>query len=211
MIFDLHDAHALFSNHCLYNPLFVQTVQSKAEAALSVRCLTKSTVPKSFIPPDVVQTPQTWIISRWVFLYTYPEGPFTTLPNNLDAANLPWGANATIRYNKFICYCKLAANTYVFYYGPKANRRSRAIAWIPVENPSANRIYKCAFEIPVAYSPWFNSSDTQTIIDGKGSTEMDVWSSVTIWTGDTLSAPLSNNQSTSKYELSVCNDYEMLY
>ena len=81
--------------------MFVQTVQSKAEAALSVRCLTKSTVPKSF--------------------------------------------------------------------------------------------------------------DTQTIIDGKGSTEMDVWSSVTIWTGDTLSAPLSNNQSTSKYELSVCNDYEMLY
>ena len=163
------------------------------------------------MPPDVVQTNQTWIISRWVFLYTYPEGPFTTLPNNLAAANLPWGANATIRYNKFICYCKLAAASCRFYYGPKANRRSRSIAWVPVENPSANRIYKCGFEIPEEYSPWFGSADKQVIIDGEGSTQMDVWASVTIWTGDTLSAPLANNQAISKFELNVTTDYEMLY
>ena len=40
---------------------------------------------------------------------------------------------------------------------------------------------------------------------------MDVWASVTIWTGDTLSAPLANNQAMNKFELRVCSDYEMLY
>jgi hypothetical protein len=40
---------------------------------------------------------------------------------------------------------------------------------------------------------------------------MDVWASVTIWTGDTLSAPLANNQAISKFELNVTTDYEMLY
>ena len=39
---------------------------------------------------------------------------------------------------------------------------------------------------------------------------MDVWASVTIWTGDTLSAPLANNQAISKFELNVTTDYEML-
>ena len=45
--------HAQITNQSL--PMFVQTVQTKAEAPLSIKCLTKSTVPKSFIPPDVVQ------------------------------------------------------------------------------------------------------------------------------------------------------------
>ena len=36
--------------------MFVQTVQTKAEAPLSIKCLTKSTVPGSFMPPDVVRT-----------------------------------------------------------------------------------------------------------------------------------------------------------